>query len=160
MKTQKDTVVRAQYRLTTESDTGTPGEEHEGAMVYLHGYGQILETLERTLEDARPGDIRAVTVPPEAGYGQRDPRLVFTAPRTNLPEGTLREGMMLSTTERDGDGRRFPLRIVELTEDGAVVDGNHPLAGMTLHFEITVREVRPATAEEIRQRRVIEGGAP
>jgi FKBP-type peptidyl-prolyl cis-trans isomerase SlyD len=145
MKIQKDSVVHAQYRLTTENDAGAPGEEQDGTMVYLHGYGKILGTLERTLEDARPGDIRCVTVPPEAGYGQRNPRLVFQAPRANLPERTLREGMMLSTTERDGDGRRFPLRIVELTEDGAVVDGNHPLAGMTLHFEVTVREVRPAT---------------
>jgi FKBP-type peptidyl-prolyl cis-trans isomerase SlyD len=156
MKIQKDIVVHARYRLTTEDEAGSPGDEQHGPMVYLHGYGHILDALERTLEGARPGDIRCVTVPPEAGYGERNPRLVFKAPRSNLPEGALEEGMMLSTSERDGDGRRFPLRIVELTGDGAIVDGNHPLAGMTLHFEITVLEVRPATTEEIRRRRLID----
>ncbi len=155
MKIRKNTVVSADYTLTTEGGIRLTGSDSEGPMVYLHGHQQVLDALEDALEGAEPNETRYVTVSPEDGYGEHDPRLVFTAPRENLPDEPLREGMLLRTTEHDG--RSFPLQVVEVSDDGAaVLDGNHPLAGKTLHFEIQVTDVRPASLEEVQRRRVTE----
>ena len=156
MKIRKNTVVSAQYKLTADGAAPVIGSDEEGPMVYLHGHQQILEALEAALEGAESGETRHVTLSPDEGFGERDPRLVFNAPRANLPEGPLETGMVLQTTEHQGDGRHFPLRIVELTEQQAVLDGNHPLAGRTLHFEVTITGVRPASLQEVRDRKITE----
>jgi FKBP-type peptidyl-prolyl cis-trans isomerase SlyD len=148
MQIAKDTVVSIDYRLhlgdgktVDESDAGDP-------LVYLQGYEEIVPGLEKALEGKKAGETLKVTVTPEEGYGEYDPDGVEEVPREDFPpEMELEEGGIVTATDEDGDDVEFLVK--ELRPKTVVVDFNHPLAGKTLHFEVTVREVRKATAEEL-----------
>ena len=85
---------------------------------------------------------------PAQGYGEHDARGLQEVPRTMFPPGApLEPGLSISAQTADGDV--IPITIRELKGDTVVVDLNHPLAGKTLHFDVTVHEVRAATAEEL-----------
>lgn len=112
-------------------------------MHYLHGCRQILPALEDALEGAAVSERRVVTLSPEEAYGSRMDELVFDVAASNFPEEVeLRPGMVLRTHHQD---RNFHLKVVRVTENRVVVDGNHPLAGRTLHFDCRVRAIRPGT---------------
>jgi FKBP-type peptidyl-prolyl cis-trans isomerase SlyD len=109
---------------------------------YLHGgYGGLLEALERALEGKVPGDTVSVQLEPEDAFGDYDAELLRLEPAERYGEG-LAAGMQV---EEDGG-----LYIVTAVADGkAVLDGNHPLAGMALRFSLEVLAVRIAQPEEI-----------
>jgi FKBP-type peptidyl-prolyl cis-trans isomerase SlyD len=148
MEIAKDTVVSIDYRLhlgdgniVDESDEGEP-------LVYLHGYEEIVPGLEKALEGKKAGDSLKVTVAPEDAYGQYDKDGVEEVPREDFPpDMELEAGGIVTATDEEGDDVDFLVK--EVREKTVVVDFNHPLAGKTLHFEVTVREVRKATPEEL-----------
>lgn len=147
MKTARDTVVTLHYTLTDERgevlDSSTGGEP----LTYLHGHGNLVPGLERALEGASAGHTAKVSVHAADGYGEHNPELVFDAPREHFPSNmTLKVG---ERVHAEGPNGAIPLMIVQVTEKGAILDGNHPLAGQTLHFDIQVITVRAATQEEI-----------
>ena len=147
MKVSKDSVVSLEYRLhlgdgqvVDESEPGQP-------LAYMHGRGQIVPGLEGQLEGMSAGESKKVVVPPGQGYGEHDPRGLQEVPREMFPpNANLQAGLTISAQTADGDV--IPITIRELKGDKVVVDLNHPMAGKTLHFDITVREVRAATDEE------------
>ncbi|MEZ4264114.1 MAG: peptidylprolyl isomerase [Polyangiaceae bacterium] len=116
-------------------------------MVYVHGYGMIVPGLEAGLAGLSAGDARDILVPAEAGFGERDEELVIEIDRADLPSPDLEPGDEVTAEGPDGD--EVTLVLVELTDDGAVLDGNHPLAGCALTYAVEVREVRAATEEEV-----------
>lgn len=141
-----NTVVTADYRLADETGETLDDSVRSGPMHYLHGHRQILPALERALDGSRAGDTLTVELAPEEGYGARQENLVFEANRSALPADLeLYPGQQLRSGSH---GRQFSLRVVRLTEQGAILDGNHPLAGKRLNFRIDIREVRAATAQE------------
>jgi FKBP-type peptidyl-prolyl cis-trans isomerase SlyD len=148
MEIAKDRVVSIEYKLhlgdgklIDESDPGDP-------LVYLHGYEEIVPGLENALAGKKAGDSLKVQVKPEDGYGEYDPDGVEEVPREEFPpDMELEEGGVVTATDEDGDDVEFLVK--KLNEKTVVVDFNHPLAGKTLHFEVSVREVRAATAEEL-----------
>jgi FKBP-type peptidyl-prolyl cis-trans isomerase SlyD len=148
MQVIKDSVVSLEYRLhlgdgkiIDESDPGEP-------LVYLHGYEEIVPGLEKALEGKKAGESLKVEVSPEEGYGEYDPEGVEEVPREDFPpDMELEAGGIVSAT--DDDGEEVDFLVKEVRPKTVVVDFNHPLAGKTLHFEVTVREVRAATAEEL-----------
>jgi FKBP-type peptidyl-prolyl cis-trans isomerase SlyD len=148
MQIANDSVVSIEYRLhlgdgktIDESDPGEP-------LVYLHGYEQIVPGLEKALEGKKVGESLKVTVTPEEGYGEYDPDGVEEVPREDFPpDMELEAGGIVSATDEEGDEVDFLVK--EVRPKTVVVDFNHPLAGKTLHFEVTVREVRAATKEEL-----------
>lgn len=148
MQIANDSVVSIDYRLhlgdgktIDESDPGEP-------LVYLHGHEQIVPGLEKALEGKKVGESLKVTVTPEEGYGEYDPDGVEEVPREDFPpDMELEAGGIVSATDEEGDEVDFLVK--EVRAKTVVVDFNHPLAGKTLHFEVTVREVRAATKEEL-----------
>jgi FKBP-type peptidyl-prolyl cis-trans isomerase SlyD len=148
MQIAKDSVVSIDYRLhlgdgktIDESDAGEP-------LVYLHGYEQIVPGLEKALAGKKVGESLKVQVTPEEGYGEYDPDGVEEVPREDFPpDMELEAGGIVSATDEEGDEVDFLVK--EVRPKTVVVDFNHPLAGKTLHFEVTVREVRAATEEEL-----------
>jgi FKBP-type peptidyl-prolyl cis-trans isomerase SlyD len=143
-----DTVVTARYRFTDQNGRVVEGSEQSGPMVYLHGRKTVLAAIEAALAGQRQGFATSLTLSPEQGFGAHRPELVFEAIRENLPPGTeLKPGMPLYSGT--GDRPAFQLRVLRLTERGAMLDGNHPLAGKTLRVDLEVLDVRPATAEEL-----------
>ncbi|MDZ7749747.1 MAG: FKBP-type peptidyl-prolyl cis-trans isomerase [Halofilum sp. (in: g-proteobacteria)] len=147
------TTFTLEYTLT--DDTGVVLEERVGADAAncTFGDGTIPTGLEHVLVGHGAGFEAAITLPPEAAFGERRENLVFEAPRENLPDDiTLEPGSRLRT---GGPNGHFPLRVVGLTPAGAILDGNHPLAGRTLCYRLRVIAVRPAApcASATRRRR-------
>ncbi len=148
MKIANGSVVGIDYSLHLGDgevvDTSAPGDP----LTYLHGEGQIVPGLEAALEGLSVGDTKQVVVAPAEGYGEHDPRGVQEVPRGAFPPGfDPKVGMELTAEGQNGEPVPFAIR--EVKPEGIVIDLNHPLAGKTLHFDVTVREVRAATPEEI-----------
>jgi len=149
MKIGKDKVVSIHYTLTGQ-DGGILDSSPEGApLSFIQGSGQIIPGLERALEGKGTGDHLAVTLPPEEAYGPRSQELVRALPRSLFADLEAIEvgGQFIADT---GQGEML-LTIAAIGEETVTVDGNHPLAGATLHFTVDVAEVRDATGEEIKQ---------
>lgn len=148
MKIAAGSVVGIDYSLHLGDgrviDASGPGEP----LTYLHGEGQIVPGLESALEGLSTGDRKQVVVTPSDGYGDHDPAGVQEVPRKAFPADFGPEvGMQL--TAQGEDGEAVPFLVREVRPESVVIDLNHPLAGKTLHFDVTVREVRAATEEEI-----------
>ena len=147
MKIAKDTVATLEYRLTLDDGEEVDASSPEDPLVYLHGYEEIVPGLERALEGKSTGERIQVTVKPEDAYGAYDPNGVEEVPRDQLPADLeLEVGGIITATDDDGDEVEFIIK--ELRDGIVVVDFNHPMAGKTLHFDVTIRDVRAATDEE------------
>ena len=147
MHIEKNRVVRFDYTLRDEQGTVLDSSSGRGSLSYLHGKGNIIPGLEQALAGKSTGDKLDVTVPPEQGYGKRDERLVQIVARTKFGEiANLAPGMQVRASGPQGSRM---VTVVRVDRDFVTVDGNHPLAGRTLHFSLAVAEVRKATHEEI-----------
>jgi FKBP-type peptidyl-prolyl cis-trans isomerase SlyD len=147
MQIAEDTIVSIDYTLTNpEGDTIDSSED--GPLVYLHGHGNIVPGLERALAGKKAGDALKVVVAPEDGYGERAGGKPIRIPRKELPPDLEpEEGMGLNAV--GNDGREVTLFVVGTTKTEVLLSLDHPLAGVTLHFDVKVREVRAATEEEL-----------
>ena len=146
VKVAKDIVVGIDYRLTVSDGTEVDSTDGRGPLEYLHGHANIIPGLERALEGLTIGDELDLEFSPEEGYGVRDPQRVVEVTRAQLgfePEvGTIVQAQL-------PDGREQHLLIAEVQGDTVTLDGNHPLAGETLRFEVAVASLRAATDAEI-----------
>ena len=149
--------VTLRYRISDAQ--GEPIESGERELTYLHGgYGAVLPGIEQALEGQVAGHAAALALEPEDAFGDYDASLVHLAPRTGFP-ADLETGMGFQKVpglpELDGDGRVYIA--TDFTDDTVVLDGNHPLAGMALRFEIRVISVAEASEEDIeRERRMAD----
>lgn len=147
MHVAKDKVVTIDYTLTGAGgevlDTSQGGEP----LSYLHGAGAMIPGLETALEGKAAGEALKTSVPPDQAYGQKDPSLVQPVPRerfSGVPD--IRPGMQF--TAQGPSGSRV-VTVVAVDDNNVTVDANHPLAGRTLNFDVTVVGVRDATSEEL-----------
>lgn len=143
---QKDKVVSFSYTLKDSDGNILEQTDKNRPMEYLHGNQNIIPGLEREMEGLIIGDSKSVSVDPKDGYGEYNAELTFRVPRDNFPEGTnLEPGMEFQTETENGP---MVITITEVLDNEVVVDANHPMAGQTLHFDITINNVREATAQE------------
>jgi FKBP-type peptidyl-prolyl cis-trans isomerase SlyD len=118
------------------------------AMPFVEGSGQIIDGLEEPLRQMAVGESRVVVVPPERGYGLREPELIQKVPKDRLPVGEIRVGDQFQT----GPDRQAPVvTVVAIEGDEVMLDANHPLAGVELHFDVELVSARPATPAELQQ---------
>lgn len=146
MNLTNDTVGLIEYTLTDE--TGETLDASNGQpLAYLHGHQNLIPGLEKELEGKTVGDKFTATIAAAEAYGERHEELVQTVPSTMF-QGVdeLEIGMRFEAQSEQG---MHSVEIIEINEDQVTVDGNHPLAGLPLTFDIEVMEVRSATAEEI-----------
>jgi len=142
----RDLVVSIEYVL--KDDGGAVVDSNQGGepLSYLHGHGQVVGGLEERLEGMAVGEAVHVDVDAEAGYGLHDPARVFTVPRAKF-------GFEVSAGDvvqaQHPDGQAVPLQVVGVDAEKVTLDGNHPMAGKSLHFDVKILGVRPATAEEL-----------
>lgn len=148
MRIANKCVVSIEFQLTNASGQLLSSATAAEPLEYLHGAVGILPTLERALTGKSPGDSFDVTIPPDQGFGERQPRLVEVVPRSRWanPE-QLTVGASVDRVDESGGKQSF--RIRALDAETVTVDGNHPLAGETLRFTGKVLEVREASAEEL-----------
>lgn len=141
-------VVTMQYSLTSTS--GIVVREASGAPVsYLHGTGSLFSKLEHALENHGIGDIVTARLLPDDAFGKRDPELVQEVPLDAFPPGEKIEvgGQVVGAAE---DGTEVTFSVTDIRNGIARLDGNHPLAGQSLVFEVEIQGIRDATDEEIR----------
>lgn len=147
MEIAADKVVLIHYTL--KDDAGSVLDSSAGAepLAYIQGHGNLVVGLEKALEGKRDGDTLAVSVTPEDGYGKRDDKLVQRVPKRSMQgSGEIKKGMQFQA--RTDDGIRL-FTVTAVVGDMVTLDGNHPLADQTLHFDVEVVSVREATTEEL-----------
>ncbi|MFO8102082.1 MAG: peptidylprolyl isomerase [Dehalococcoidia bacterium] len=142
-------IATYEFKVTDETGEILDSSEESGPYPYLHGNGHLIPGLESAMEGKSPGETFNVTVPPAQGYGVRDESLVQDIPRDRFAGmEMLYEGMMLEARYKD---ETRLMTIIRMDDENVTVDGNHPLAGLTLNFDITIIDVREATPEELEQ---------
>lgn len=156
MQVSKNMVVAIDYTLTDVAGEILDTSDGNDPLSYLHGVGNLLPGLEVALEGKSAGQQLQVTIPPSQGYGERNEQLRQTVSRENFADvDDIAIGMQFQVDDDDGD---TVVTVVEIDDDNVTLDANHELAGMTLHFDVTVREVREATAEELEHGHAHEPG--
>ena len=148
MKVGKDKVVLMHYTL--KNDTGDVIDSSDGAdpLPFLQGHGNIIPGLESALEGSKVGDKLDVSIEPEEGYGLRMQDAIQEIPSSAL-QGVdeVKVGMQLQSQDKDGNA--FLVSVTKIEDHKITVDGNHPLAGQTLHFSVSIESIRKAEAEEL-----------
>lgn len=150
MQVSTDHWVTVHYRLFDSE--GEPVEDGVRELTYLHGgYGNVFEPIETALEGKTEGDSVSLYLEPTDTFGDYDADLVAMVERERLPE-RVEAGMTFEGIPGEAsDGRLYT--VTDMTDQVVVLDGNHPLAGMALRFEVSVIGVRPADFDEIEQER-------
>ncbi len=147
MQVAKDAVVTIEYTLTAPDGEVLDTSEGGEPLAYVQGTEALVPGLERKLEGKKKGDRFDVHVAPDEAYGPRDEALVHTVARTQLPPRVeLEVGAQLKAQSPEGD---LIVTVVALKGEQVTLDGNHPLAGMDLHFTGKILDVRAATHEEL-----------
>lgn len=147
MKATSGMVVSMHYTLTDDSGEVIDSSEGRGPFDYLHGHANIIPGLERALEGADVGFKSKVTVSAEDAYGVRNERAVFDVPRDQFPPNEdIQVGMQV---HGEGPQGVLTFTVVDVSDDSVRLDGNHPLAGKTLHFDVEILGVREASEEEV-----------
>lgn len=141
-------VVSMHYTLT-DSTGNVLDSSNEGApLSYLHGAGNIIPGLEQALVGKAEGEQVQAVIAPEEAYGEPQPDLVQVLPKEAF-QGVdqVEPGMRFQAESADGSTRQ--LTVTDVEGDEVTVDANHPLAGVELHFDVKVVDVRDATEEEL-----------
>lgn len=143
----KQKVVSFHYTLKDKAGTVLDSSSGDDPLSYLEGVGQIIPGLERQLQGAKVGDKKSVQVSAAEAYGEHDKDLIVEVPRNVIPKSDVQVGDQFHAQGEDGEPR---VVVVTAVGDKTVtVDGNHPLSGQDLHFDVEITEVRDATEEEI-----------
>ncbi|HVR63226.1 MAG TPA: peptidylprolyl isomerase [Polyangia bacterium] len=149
MKAAPHKVVTIAYTLSDDAGEVLESSEGDEPLSYIHGAGNIVPGLERALEGKAAGESVHVVVPPDEAYGPRDPALVQTIPvrqiqtddRTRIKVGGRYKAWLPAGAAK--------VEVTAIDGDQVSVDGNHPLAGQTLRFDVQVLSVRDATPQEL-----------
>lgn len=153
-----DVWVTVRYRLFDSQ--GDALEPTERELTYLHGgYGSVFPRIEQALAGHGPGFSTSVRLEPEDSFGDYDPELVRLAARSLFPP-ELEVGMTFEGVPGEEDeGEGLIYIVTDIGGDAVVLDANHPLAGMSLRFDLHVAEVRAASAEEVAHERALAAAA-
>ncbi len=147
MQIAQNAVAAFHYTLTDDQDQVIDSSAGRDPLTYLHGSGQIVPGLEKQMEGRSVGDKFSVEVAPEEGYGVHHAELMQEVPRSAF-QGVedIQPGMQFQGRGPQGE---INVTVTRVENDKVFIDGNHPLAGKTLHFAIEVTDVRAASAEEL-----------
>ena len=147
MQVQKNKVVGIDYKLTDGSGKMIDSSKDHGPLYYIQGVGSLIPGLENALEGKTSGTNLTVTIPAKDGYGERNDSLCQSVPRAQFEtEEGLELGMQFEVETEQGE---LVVTVTKIDGDLVTVDGNHPLAGMDLTFDVTIKEIREASAEEL-----------
>jgi len=146
MQIAQNSVVAFHYTLTNDAGEVLDSSEGREPLTYLHGAGNIIPGLEKQLEGRTAGDKLQAQVAPEEGYGEIQPQLVQEVPRDAF-QGveSVEPGMQFQAQTQGGP---LMVTVTQIEGDTVTVDGNHPLAGQSLNFDVEIAEVREASEEE------------
>jgi len=145
---KQNSVVTMHYELKDSNGEVLDSSEGQDPLVYLHGAGNIIVGLEEQLFGKAAGDQIEAVVSPEKGYGQPVDALIQVVPKEafGAEVENVAVGMRFQAETEQGP---VPVVVTAMDNENVTVDGNHPLAGKELYFNVTIADVRDASAEEI-----------
>ena len=147
MKIEDNKVVQMHYHLADEKGNVLDSSQGREALSYIHGAGNIIIGLEKQLHGKVAGDKVNAVVSPAEGYGERDDSLVQVVPKNGFQgDEELKVGMQVQVGTQQGNA---VATVAKIEGEDVTLDVNHPLAGVTLTFDVEVVEVRDATKEEL-----------
>lgn len=147
MQVSAQKVVSIHYTLTNDGGEVIDSSAGHEPLAYIHGEGNIIPGLEKALLGKSIGDTLKVSIPPEEAYGLRDEELIHAVPKEAFHGvDEILPGMQFHADSHDGGQL---VTVMEVRGDTVILDGNHPMSGQTLHFDVEVTDVRDATAEEL-----------
>ena len=155
MKISRNTVVTVNFVVTDPTGKVVGRTDPKSPIEALLGHGSLVPGLEQALDGHEKGDSFTTTLNPALAYGEMDESLIQTIDRRMFGDFPLEVGNVF---EADTSRGRVGVVVKEIRDNEVVVDGNHPLAGQTLTFLVTVEDVREATKEEIEHGHVHHGG--
>lgn len=148
MKISNDKVALIHYTLTDNTGEVLDTSRDSEPLAYLHGHGNLIPGLESELEGRESGESLQVSVNPADGYGEIAPELIQEVPLEAFKGvDKVEPGMQFEAQTEEGGHQTIV--VTEVSGEKVTVDGNHPLAGMTLNFDVEITEVREATSEEL-----------
>lgn len=147
MAVKQNSVVSMNYVLKDKDGTILDQSRGGQPLVYLHGHSNIIPGLESELANKGKGDKLQVHVTPDKGYGTLDPEKRFAIERRQLGAAKIEPGMMLQL--EDDEGGTMVAHVISVDDEHIQLDGNHPMAGKDLFFDIEIVDVRDATQEEV-----------
>ncbi len=140
-------VVSFHYTLKDAKGTQLESSFGDEPMSYLEGVGQIIPGLEEQMEGLKKGDKKSIAVKAADAYGEFEQELIVEVPRAQLPKKDVVVGDQFHADS--GNGHVQVVTVTKVTDDTVTVDGNHPLAGQDLNFDVEVMDVREATKDEL-----------
>ena len=146
MKISENTVVSLLYVVMNEENEEIDASPEDEPLTVMIGHQQLIPGLENALIGKEVGDQFIVEVPPEEGYGEYNEAFSQKVPLDMFGDAEVEAGMQFRATTDEGEQSVI---ITEIGDDYAIVDGNHPLAGITLKFDVEIINVRPATEGEV-----------
>lgn len=146
MQITDKTAVSFHYTLTNTNGEQLDSSRGEEPLAYLHGTGNIIAGLESAMTGKSVGDKFNVTIPPADAYGELVPAMVQVVSKKMFEGMDVEVGMQFHADVSHGAGI---ITVTEINGDDVTIDGNHPLAGETLIFDVEVVDVRPATEDEL-----------
>ncbi|MDH5425527.1 MAG: peptidylprolyl isomerase [Gammaproteobacteria bacterium] len=146
-KIAKNTVVSLDYTLTNDAGDVLDKSEN-GQFVYLHGSNNIIPGLEAALTDKTLNDEFKVSIEADDAYGQKDDSKKQVVGREMFEPGSpIEVGTQFHAQSPEGD--MLVITVTDVAGDEITIDGNHPLAGERLHFDVKVTDIREASEEEV-----------
>jgi FKBP-type peptidyl-prolyl cis-trans isomerase SlyD len=148
MTIKENSAVSFHYTLTDDDGQTLDSSAGKDPLAYLHGAGNIIPGLENALAGKQIGDSMIVAVTAAEGYGEVQQELIQEVPRDAFQGvDSIEVGMQFEA--QTGQGGSVPVTVTAVTEELVTVDGNHPLAGKNLNFDVSIESVREATEEEL-----------
>jgi FKBP-type peptidyl-prolyl cis-trans isomerase SlyD len=147
MLVEKKKVVAIHYTLTNKNGEVLDSSKEEEPLNYLQGFGNIIPGLEEALEGKSKGDEISVSIPPEKGYGLRSDKNVMQVQKSQF-EGVEEIKLGMEVQSQTEQGVKLYM-VSKIFGDTVILDGNHPLAGETLIFDVKIMDVRDALKEEL-----------
>jgi FKBP-type peptidyl-prolyl cis-trans isomerase SlyD len=140
MKIEDGCTVSIDYSMTLDNGELVDSTKDTTPLTYTQGKGEIIAGLEEKMLDMDKGETFEVAVPDAEGFGESDPDALIEVPKSDLPPEALQTGAEIQA--EGPQGQSIEGRVVEIKEKSAVVDFNHPLAGKTLIFSVTIVDVQ------------------
>lgn len=147
MKIAKNKVVNIHYTLTNDEGQVMDSSRQGQPLAYIHGIGNLIPGLENELEGKSTGDQLKAVIKPEDAYGEWDPEQQHIVPKSGFQgDEELTVGMRVQV---NAGGQQAIAMVTQIENENVTLDLNHPLAGLTLHFDVEIMGVRDAEAEEL-----------
>lgn len=135
MVVTQDKYITIEYSFSAPDGTLLGSSDYSGPFTFRQGYGDVVPGLDARVDGARVGDELSFVIPPEEGYGHHDESRIKKVPVDALPLGRDPEpGLRVNINGTI-------MMITEVSDDHLTLDGNHPLAGIPLHFDIRISDI-------------------